>query len=245
MQREDELEIRKPILRDDEGNLIAILRTVSVVSDPAIELDFKLFNKVDGFQYFKADEELMEITGPALVPGKFILRIDDQTKKYYNMVFSEADVKDSAEVYIAHANHNIANFEHNQESYTDKIRLLYSWIVEDPKNDRANALGFNMSEIPKGTWFVTYKVLDKELWALLKKSDFKGFSIELAAPEKTIESFSEVSLVTEIDKVLESAPTVIKGKYSLLYNLIKDIMFDEKITDENKYKIVRKLLTKL
>ena len=45
----------------------------------------------------------------------------------------------------------------------------------DKDNDKANALGF---DVPKGTWMVTYKVNDEELWNQIKDGTVRGFSIE-------------------------------------------------------------------
>lgn len=245
----EELELRRARLRDDEGNLIGCLKAVSIVTKPAIELNYMLFNGQEVEHKFQiTSEELMEITGPAMLPDKYILRKDIKTKKYYNVVFSKQDVKDAAELFLSSANHNQANFEHDQSSFTNKIRLAESWIVVDPKMDKAVSLGFSSEDINEGTWFITYKVLDRELWEELKKSDFRGLSVELGGYEEVVysrEDFSQEQ-IDEIENIINEAPTkLVRSKYTLLYNILKDIVFDEKIGEDSKYKIIRKLLSKL
>ena len=57
------------------------------------------------------------------------------------------------------------------------IRYVFeSWIVEDPKTDKANTVyGY---DVPKGTWMVKMKVEDKETWKRIKNGELKGFSVE-------------------------------------------------------------------
>lgn len=184
---------------DDEN----ALRAVSIVKDPAIEKSFQLFKAanihdnckcqiVDGeliteatacdyckekarMNNFKSVEEKMEITGVAMTPNKDILR-KDESGKYYYCWFSEDTIKKAAHIFLKNGNNTMANFDHNQSSFTDKISISESWIVNDPNNDKLNSLGF--TDISKGDWAITYKVEDKELWNEIKKNGFTGFSIE-------------------------------------------------------------------
>lgn len=55
--------------------------------------------------------------------------------------------------------------------------LTELWIVEDPRNDKANALGF--SSLPKGTLMCSYKINDKAYWdSEVMTGNVKGFSLE-------------------------------------------------------------------
>jgi hypothetical protein len=183
-----ELKRKRFQARDEQGNKIWELTAVSAVSQPAIEKNFQLFNAVPGIQKmnFKVtNEELMELTGAAMVPNQDILRQDEESGEYYYCYFTEEDVNDFAEMFLFDANHNQANFEHG-DVFTDKVKLKESWIVEDPNNDKSNALGFK--DIPKGTWFITYKCTDAELWKEIKSSSLKGFSIEISLNEQQIEN---------------------------------------------------------
>ena len=168
MIKKDELELIEFKL-DDESDI----SVVSIVTDPAIQKAFQLFKSIKSDK-FLATGDKQEITGPAMVPDMAILRVDEEGK-YYNCFFSEQTVRDCASLYLRNCNHIEANFEHS-DIFTKDIFVIESWIVEDPENDKSKALGF--SNITKGTWMITYKVVDTQLWNKIKESGFTGFSIE-------------------------------------------------------------------
>ena len=74
-----------------------------------------------------------------------------------------------------------ANIEHTNKSA--KAFVSESWIVENPENDKSNELGLTY---PQGTWVITMKVQDPELWGQIKQGKYKGFSIEGFFTEKLI-----------------------------------------------------------
>ena len=189
--------VRREFIIEDED----ALKAISIVKDPAIEKSFQMFRAanlhdnckceiVDGEliteatacdyckskkSSFKAVIEKQQLTGPAMVPNKDILRIDETTGEYYNCWFSPETIVKASSLYLKNSHHTSANFDH-QELYTNKVYIIESWIVEDPENDKSKALGF--SDITKGTWMVTYQVDDAELWSEIKANGFTGFSIE-------------------------------------------------------------------
>jgi hypothetical protein len=55
------------------------------------------------------------------------------------------------------------------------VHTVESWIVEDSKNDKSNLYGY---ELPKGTWFVSMRVNNDEVWERIKSGELKGLSIE-------------------------------------------------------------------
>ena len=65
-----------------------------------------------------------------------------------------------------------------------------SWLIEDSKKDKSSAYGY---DLPKGTWMVSMKVLNDEVWKAVKDGEVKGFSIEgyfadnMERPKESIE----------------------------------------------------------
>ena len=56
------------------------------------------------------------------------------------------------------------------------MTIFESWIVEDPKFDKSTQYGLN---VPAGTWMVSMKVDDKNIWDnYVKDNKVFGFSIE-------------------------------------------------------------------
>lgn len=235
--KQNELELVRGRFKDDEGRDIGYTRAVSIVTDPAIELSFQLFKNQSNPKelLFSIDNDKMEITGPAMICDTPILRQrNDGT--FYNIYFEKQDVKDAADLFLRKANHNQANFEHIQE-YTPKITLLESWFVSE-KNDKIKDLGFDSSKIPTGSWMITYKVHDKELWNEIKNGDWTGFSVEIAAYEEFVTSFKKEN------KEEEQIKKEYKGKYQLVYTLVNDIMNSE-FEDEVKYKFISRILSRV
>ena len=245
--KEKELPRKEFRVTDDEGNVIGDLSMISIVTDPAIEMSFQYFNKqkLVKSNFKVSSEERMEITGPVMIPNKDIIRKDEATGTFFNCYFSEETVRKCMEIYMENCNHIRANFEHA----TGPISGLFvsqSWIVENPEMDKSKALGFE--GVTKGDWFATYKVKSKEAWEIIKNSDFTGFSVEgnFAFNKLKKQDFTEAEIESAIDSIIDVNPnTNVKSKYTLLYNLIKDIVFTEGMDEEARYKLVRKLLNKI
>ena len=64
----------------------------------------------------------------------------------------------------------------NHSEQTEDIKVVQSWTVLDPENDKAVALG--MEDIKGGEWIVGQEVLSTELWEQFKSGDYTGISIE-------------------------------------------------------------------
>jgi hypothetical protein len=55
------------------------------------------------------------------------------------------------------------------------MSVVESWIIENSKQDKSAIYGF---ELPEGTWMISMKVDNEEVWNKVKSGDIKGFSIE-------------------------------------------------------------------
>jgi hypothetical protein len=125
-------------------------------------------------QFNFADEEQKIVVGPAMLPNISIPRKDEETGDIYYVKFSEETIKEIAMKYMKEARTNETNTDH--EVNQAGAYVFESWLVEDPKTDKANTVyGYN---VPKGTWMVKMKVDDKETWRRIKNGELKGFSVE-------------------------------------------------------------------
>ena len=149
------------------------LDMISFVSAPAIEKDFMHFKEQKEKFEFKSDEEKRIVTGAAMIPNQEIIRMDAEDKPYF-VYFTEETIEKAQEVFAKYGKTKSTNFEH--KTGMRDVTVVESWIVTDPSNDKSNALGF--SDIPKGSWMVSYKVDNDDLWAKVKAGEVKGFSIE-------------------------------------------------------------------
>ena len=155
---------------EEEGTGI---NTISFVESPAIEVDFLYFNENKEVYQFK-DEEKRIVVGPAMIPNEKIIRMDGNGEPYF-VFFSEETIQKCAELYFKNSNHTTTNVDH-EKNLMDGVTVMESWIVENPDYDKSKSLGFK--DVKKGTWFVSYKVENEELWQKVKNGEVLGFSVE-------------------------------------------------------------------
>ena len=189
----------------DQDNSLDI---ISFVSAPAIESDFMSFKEEkEGFTFKATDEEKRIVTGAAMMPNKEIIRMDAEGNPYF-VYFTEETVVKAQEMFLKYGKTKSTNFEHS--TGMRDVTVVESWIVTDPTNDKSNALGF--SDIPKGSWMVSYKVDNDDLWAKVKAGEVKGFSIEGVFSKNIIEmskndsddsDFSFDDFFSEVYKLLD------------------------------------------
>jgi hypothetical protein len=193
----------------DEENEISGIEAISVVENPAIEEDFIALKEHKDIKLAEVDAEQRILMGPALIPNKKIFRKGEEDDYY--IYFSEDTVKKASELFFIKSKHQNSTFEHSFE--LSDMSVVESWLIEDPKNDKASAYGF---DLPKGTWMVSMKVLNDDVWKAVKEGEVKGFSIEgyfadgLERPKEAIEEnacsdcLSELNAEYELAEVLAS-----------------------------------------
>jgi hypothetical protein len=156
----------------DERDPMHGIEAVSVVEYPAIEENFIALAKHE-IQLKEIDQEKRILMGPALTPNKKIYRKNEKTKREWEIYFSEQTVRKAAELFLMRSNQNNATLEHSKE--LDGMSVVESWIIEDDVHDKSVKYGFNL---PKGTWMISMKVNNDDIWKRVKAGEVKGFSIE-------------------------------------------------------------------
>lgn len=121
--------------------------------------------------HFSNDDQMI-ITGPAMVADLLIPRRDEDGNTFH-VYFSAQTVKDIAKKFVAENKQNNTDINHD-DNVVQENTLLESWIVEDPNNDKANALGF---DVPANTWMVSMKINNEETWQKIKSGELVGFSV--------------------------------------------------------------------
>jgi hypothetical protein len=167
------------------------LKRISLVSDPAIDEDFMLFNTELKFQTI--DDEKRVVTGPAMIPDMKIPRRDENNELYYGF-FSSDTVERAAQIFFKKgSNTNNTNLEHEFE--VSGVNFFESWIVTNPEMDKSKELGFN---VPKGTWMTSAKIDNDVVWNnYIKSGLIKGFSVEVRAQE--VEILSKINDILDAD----------------------------------------------
>ena len=156
----------------DEESLESGIQAISIVENPAIEEDFIALSS-QKIQLAEVNNEKRILMGPALIPNKKIYRRNELGDEY-EIFFSEDTVRKASQLFLARGNQNNSTLEH--EYQLKGMSVVESWIVEDEKKDKSALYNLNM---PKGTWMVSVKVNNEEVWEeFVKTGRVKGFSIE-------------------------------------------------------------------
>tara|TARA_R100000900_G_scaffold40583_1_gene33325 strand:- start:3129 stop:3749 length:621 start_codon:yes stop_codon:yes gene_type:complete len=194
--------ITELIISEDNKDLA--IDAISLVTDPAIEVDFVFFNKSkNNLTLAKVDEEKRMLVSPALIPNKQIYRYDADTDQDYYVFFSKDTVRQASEMYLRYNNHHKATYQH--ESKVTGVTTIESWIKEGDM-DKSKLYGF---DLPDGTWFVKMKIDNDDMWEKIKGGELKGLSIEGYFVDK-MEKLSKPTFSDE--EVLDALASILKIK---------------------------------
>lgn len=148
------------------------IEQIAFTSNPAIKVKGMAFNQSQKLLF--ADDLKYRITAPAMIPME-IYRRDDESGEYYVQFTAETIEQIHSKFMQDLRNRDIFNLEHDQSQQVPAY-ILESWIVENPKEDKAfSTFGI---EVPKGTLMLTAQITDKEYYNELVKNEQVGFSIE-------------------------------------------------------------------
>ena len=184
----------------DDTKLEAGINAVSVVESPAIEENFIALKKHE-VELKEVDAEKRILMGAALVPNKQIYR-RNKDKEFY-IYFSEDTVRKASELFLMRSNQNNATLEHERKML-DGMSVVESWIIEDEKQDKSAKYGFNL---PKGTWMISMKVNNDEIWQKVKDGEVKGFSIEghfVDQYEMSLQQNEEDEIIAFLKEILDT-----------------------------------------
>ncbi len=147
-------------------------------------------------QKFQTDDEKRMVVGPAMVPDLKIFRRDVFGNPYY-VFFSAETIKMIAEKYMRNKYIDNNDTNHDGKAVSD-VYVVESWIKED-KEDKSNKYGY--SDLPVGTWFVSMKVRNDEVWKKVKNGELKGFSVS-GFFEEIADFAKEHMFLQEVVKIL-------------------------------------------
>ena len=147
---------------------------------------------------FATDEEKRIVVGPAMVPDKKIFRKDAKGNPYY-VFFSAETIKMIAEKYMRNKYTDNNDTDHNGKAAKD-VYVVESWIKED-ENDKSNKYGYQ--DLPVGTWFVSMRVKNDEVWNRVKKGELNGFSVS--------GYFEEIAMFAREEMFLKKVAEILKS----------------------------------
>ena len=149
------------------------LNAISLVEYPAVEVDFLAFAKEESAVLQFADEERHIITGIALLADTPIYRIAPDGTEYY-VRFTKDCIRQLVEKDFIFGLTNSVNIEHKDNQFVDGVTMLESYIIDKERGICPS----EFASAPDGSWVVSYKVSNLDVWNKIKSGEDKGFSVQ-------------------------------------------------------------------
>lgn len=178
----------------------------SFVDEPAVE--YHKINFSEEKLFFSKDKSQQKFFGVSILADTPIPRKTKSGEIYY-VVFDKETINVIANKLVMENKNNEINYNHMESEMIEGVFLVEQFLLE---KGRVESPMFK--SVPDGSLMQTYFVKDKEKYdELANDQNFNGFSVEISAGlEHMFES---------LDK-------------SYLENKVKDIVFSEDLTDEQK-----------
>jgi len=150
----------------------------SFVSEPATEKEWLYFSDSKKRLDFY-DTEKQIVTSVVMLANTPIYRNDDGYE--FMLVFTAEAIEKMAYDYFSKNGFNKISINHDGSVIEGSAILLESYFVDDNKKAPEK-----FGTLPKGSWIVSYKVVDKKIWDMIKNKKLRGFSIEVIGKLKEL-----------------------------------------------------------
>lgn len=173
---------------------------IGLVDRPAIERNFQAFNDHKKHAAFILDEEKQIISGAAMIADMPLYRKDDQLGEYY-VVFDKPSIQSIVEKFSAKGFMQKFNLFHDQQQQVSDVTIFNSFI-SDKSLGVPPLAGFE--DVADGSWFISAKVNNPDVWAKVKAGLIKGFSVEglFTYMPVTMEKMSMETALEKIKRIL-------------------------------------------
>lgn len=152
---------------DDESGI----NIMSLVDYPAVESNFVCFAENEKAIKLATDEERHILTGVAMVPNLPIYRRDAEFGEYYITFTRDVIERIAIKFFREHCTTSI-NLDH--DVMVDSCTIFESYLI----NHKRGIVPAEFSDYPDGTWIISTKVDDPELWSAIREGRYNGYSVE-------------------------------------------------------------------
>ena len=194
---------------------------ISLVDEPAVMKDFLAFDTHRRMQMYSVQDEEKRLLLGVVARANFpIYRKDERLGEYF-IVFKPDQIRKIAEKYLAESRQNNVNLMHQAGTDVDGVQMV-QWFIQDSDKGIVPA-GF---DVPDGSLFAEFHVLNDEVWKAVKDGTYKGFSLEGIfdlAPEHEVAEVAE--MVDDCD-----------GMFSRIMNKAQTILTDINMSKIDRFK---------
>jgi|JI8StandDraft_2_1071088.scaffolds.fasta_scaffold23149_4 hypothetical protein len=190
-----DLPIKKAVFDESQPDLG--LRFISLVANPAIQVEWVKFSEEQEIKLAIQSEEQMKFLTPVLIPNQLIPR-KGKDGEMFNLTFDADTIERIAYNWQKKNLSSSVDIEHSRK-LIDGVTFVETFILN---RDTVNSVkGFDM--LPEGTWFVVGKADSPEAWKPIKDGLVTGVSIDgLFGSEPVEMSISEDDLKAVIAQIL-------------------------------------------
>lgn len=150
------------------------------------------------FSVFSLEERM--VVGPAMVPDKMIIRRNEVTGEIYYVYFTSETIKKLQQKFMLEKLLDKTNVEHSRK-FLNGVSVVESWIIDNPEYDKQKVFGMNY---PKGTWMISMKIEDDNIWNKVKNGKLNGFSVQGYFLEKAKFSSENSEILSQIKDILKN-----------------------------------------
>lgn len=189
----------------DEDMKAQGVKIMSIVDSPAVESDFLKFSAIR--ENFSLNEEKQIITGCAIRANYPIYRKDEEGNEFY-VTFTPQYIEKIVHKFMKEGRTKAVNLMHDSDMSVDDVFLFESYLLTE-----AHKLSFDaFKDIEPGSWMVSYKVDNTEVWDLIKEGKLKGFSVEINAMLDDEVKLREIEKEEEKKRLLMNAYYILNNK---------------------------------
>lgn len=142
--------------------------------DQAVAICNSMWDNKGFSMNFKIDNEQEQIiSGPAMVADTLIYRNDQNGE--YNVFFSKDTIKQIALKFFKKDYQKNLNLFHDPALPLDGVTIFESFVSDKARGVEPMK---DFKDLPDGTWFISAKIENPEVWAKIKSGEVKGFSVE-------------------------------------------------------------------
>lgn len=171
-----------------------IFDNISLVDLPAIETDFiRMAEEVE--VKFSVDDEKRIVSGPVIIPEQMIYRNDG--KRQYYIKFSKEAIEQMALRFFADHRNTEGNLMHQLP--VNGVVFYESYLL----NRQRGIAPVEFNELPDGTWFVSAKIENDNVWQLVKEGKLRGFSIDAILTMKPAKD-EEIDTLEDLMKAIDT-----------------------------------------
>jgi hypothetical protein len=167
---------------------------IALVLNPAIHEDWRKFND-QNFQFKVTDAPKRILSGYAMIADLNIPRVDKDGNQFM-VAFSKENIREI--VYNFFRNSLVKNFNENHQTgkLSEGVFLFESLFIDSTRGINCPQ-GF--TQVADGSWFISIKIENEDVWKRVEAGDYKGFSVE--SREFVAEKFCEVNAFLDSLKI--------------------------------------------